>query len=86
MPSQLPDYLTPNLRVVFCGTAVGKVSAPAGHYYSGREPDLDRSFVKACKYEIGDARVRSVLSYHDPGITRVRPLLASRGRERFDHG
>jgi G:T/U-mismatch repair DNA glycosylase len=31
----LPDSLGPNLRVVFCGTAVGKTSASVGHYYAG---------------------------------------------------
>jgi len=33
--SVLPDYLIPNLRVVFCGTAAGERSAARGHYYSG---------------------------------------------------
>lgn len=31
----LPDYLTPGLRVVFCGTAVSTTSAARGHYYAG---------------------------------------------------
>jgi TDG/mug DNA glycosylase family protein len=31
----LPDYLGANLRVVICGTAVGKTSARRGHYYAG---------------------------------------------------
>src|SRR5262245_40246090 len=35
MVSKLPDYLAPGLRVVFCGTAAGKVSATRGHYYAG---------------------------------------------------
>ena len=30
----LPDYLTPGLRLVFCGTAAGHASAAAGHYYA----------------------------------------------------
>jgi len=30
----LPDLLAPGLRIVFCGTAPGKVSAAAGHYYA----------------------------------------------------
>lgn len=30
----LPDYLAPGLKVVFCGTAAGRVSAQAGHYYA----------------------------------------------------
>jgi TDG/mug DNA glycosylase family protein len=30
----LPDHLGPGLRVVFCGTAPGHVSARAGHYYA----------------------------------------------------
>jgi TDG/mug DNA glycosylase family protein len=30
----LPDLLTPGLRVVFCGTAPGTVSAARGHYYA----------------------------------------------------
>ena len=30
----LPDYLTPGLRAVFCGTAVGAMSAARGHYYA----------------------------------------------------
>lgn len=31
----LPDVLRPGLRVVFCGTAPGLVSAQRGHYYAG---------------------------------------------------
>ncbi len=31
----LPDYLAPNLAVVFVGTAAGERSALRGHYYSG---------------------------------------------------
>jgi TDG/mug DNA glycosylase family protein len=31
----LPDYLEPGLRVVFCGTAPGLISAARGHYYAG---------------------------------------------------
>lgn len=34
-PVVLPDYLIPGLRVVFCGTAPGLVSAARGHYYAG---------------------------------------------------
>lgn len=30
----LADHLAPGLRVVFCGTAPGRVSARAGHYYA----------------------------------------------------
>jgi TDG/mug DNA glycosylase family protein len=32
----LPDVLAPNLRIVFCGTAVGAQSARVGAYYAGR--------------------------------------------------
>jgi TDG/mug DNA glycosylase family protein len=32
----LPDVLRPNLRIVFCGTAVGSTSAQTGEYYAGR--------------------------------------------------
>jgi double-stranded uracil-DNA glycosylase len=35
MTNVLPDYLAPGLRAVFCGTAVGTVSAARGHYYAG---------------------------------------------------
>jgi TDG/mug DNA glycosylase family protein len=35
MASKLPDYLRADLRVVFCGTAAGMVSAGMGHYYAG---------------------------------------------------
>ena len=31
----LPDYLDSGLRVVFCGTAAGRISAQKGHYYAG---------------------------------------------------
>jgi TDG/mug DNA glycosylase family protein len=31
----LPDYLARGLRVVICGTAVGRTSASIGHYYAG---------------------------------------------------
>ena len=30
----LPDYLAPGLKVVFCGTAPGRISAAKGHYYA----------------------------------------------------
>jgi double-stranded uracil-DNA glycosylase len=33
---QLPDVLSPGLRVVFCGTAAGTTSARVGAYYAGR--------------------------------------------------
>ncbi len=33
--SVLRDYLAPDLRVVFCGTAAGNRSAAVGHYYAG---------------------------------------------------
>lgn len=32
----LPDFLAPELDVVFCGTAAGLRSASIGHYYAGR--------------------------------------------------
>lgn len=32
----LNDVLAPNLRIVFCGTAAGAVSAARGEYYAGR--------------------------------------------------
>jgi TDG/mug DNA glycosylase family protein len=32
----LPDILAHNLKTIFCGTAAGKASARAGHYYAGR--------------------------------------------------
>lgn len=31
----LPDYLEPNLSVVFVGTSVATASAARGHYYAG---------------------------------------------------
>jgi TDG/mug DNA glycosylase family protein len=30
----LPDLLAPSLRLVFCGTAAGRMSAATGHYYA----------------------------------------------------
>jgi double-stranded uracil-DNA glycosylase len=33
-PPVLPDLLQPNLRIVFCGTAAGTMSARRGHYYA----------------------------------------------------
>jgi TDG/mug DNA glycosylase family protein len=33
-PPVLPDLLQPGLRIVFCGTAAGTVSALRGHYYA----------------------------------------------------
>ena len=35
MSDVLPDYLAPGLRVVICGTAVGRASARHGGYYAG---------------------------------------------------
>ncbi len=37
---RLPDYLAPDLRVVFCGTAAGRKSAARGHYYAGPGNDF----------------------------------------------
>jgi TDG/mug DNA glycosylase family protein len=31
----LPDVLAPNLAIIFCGTAVGSVSAQRRAYYAG---------------------------------------------------
>ena len=33
-PPVLPDLLRPALRIVFCGTAAGTLSAQRGHYYA----------------------------------------------------
>jgi TDG/mug DNA glycosylase family protein len=33
---KLPDVLSKDLKVVFCGTAVSDASARIGHYYAGR--------------------------------------------------
>ena len=35
VPPVLPDVLGPGLRIVFCGSAAGVVSARAGAYYAG---------------------------------------------------
>lgn len=35
MAQLLPDLLAPGLRILFCGTAAGTVSARRGHYYAG---------------------------------------------------
>lgn len=43
----LPDYLEHNLRVVFCGTAVGTSSAVRGHYYAGIGNDFWRYLFEA---------------------------------------
>jgi TDG/mug DNA glycosylase family protein len=32
----LRDFLAPNLKAIFCGTAAGTRSATIGHYYAGR--------------------------------------------------
>ena len=35
LSDMLPDILGPGLRILFCGTAAGTVSARRGHYYAG---------------------------------------------------
>jgi TDG/mug DNA glycosylase family protein len=35
MSEVLPDVLAPGLRIVFCGSAAGRVSARVGAYYAG---------------------------------------------------
>jgi TDG/mug DNA glycosylase family protein len=47
VPPVLPDYLRPGLRVVFCGTAPGIVSAARGHYYAGPGNAFWRLLVEA---------------------------------------
>lgn len=39
-PTVLPDYLAPDLRAVFAGTAAGERSAALGHYYAGRDNEF----------------------------------------------
>jgi TDG/mug DNA glycosylase family protein len=38
----LPDILTPGLRAIICGTAVGERSDAVRHYYAGRNNDFWR--------------------------------------------
>src|SRR6185312_8136981 len=45
----LPDVLKPNLRLVFCGTAAGKVSAERGHYYAHSR---NKFWETLCKVEL----------------------------------
>lgn len=61
----LPDVLGPGLRVVFCGSAAGAVSARVGAYYAGPGnrfwPTLHRVGLTPCLLE--PAEFRTVLRY-----------------------
>lgn len=44
---KLPDYLSEGLKIVFCGTAAGDLSAARGHYYSHPRNDFWRCLHQA---------------------------------------
>ena len=64
-PDVLPDVLGPGLRVVFCGSAAGAVSARVGAYYAGPGnmfwPTLHR--VGLTPRPLAPADFRTVLRY-----------------------
>ena len=64
-PDVLPDVLGPGLRVVFCGSAAGAVSARVGAYYAGPGnmfwPTLHR--VGLTQRLLAPAEFRTVLRY-----------------------
>ena len=70
LPDVLPDVLGPGLRVVFCGSAAGAVSARVGAYYAGPGnrfwPTLHR--VRLTPRLLAPAEFRSVL-HHGIGLT-----------------
>jgi TDG/mug DNA glycosylase family protein len=61
----LPDVLGPNLKVVFCGSAVGTASAIQGAYYAGPGnmfwPTLHR--IGLTPHQLNAADYRTVLTY-----------------------
>ena len=64
-PAVLPDVLSPGLRIVFCGSAAGAVSARVGAYYAGPGnrfwPTLHR--VGLTPRLLAPAEFRTVLRY-----------------------
>lgn len=73
----LPDRLAPHLRVVFCGTAPGLISAARGHYYAGPGnrfwPFLhEAGFVQERLEPTDDARVTE----HGIGLTDLVKTMA----------
>ena len=65
LPDVLPDVLGPGLRVVFCGSAAGAVSARVGAYYAGPGnmfwPTLHR--VDLTPHLLAPDQFRTVLRY-----------------------
>lgn len=61
----LPDILAPNLKVVFCGTAAGTVSAKRKAYYAGPGnlfwPTLHR--IRLTPHQLNSADYPNVLQY-----------------------
>jgi len=71
----LPDVLEPGLMVVFCGTAVGAMSAQVGAYYAGRGnlfwEVLDRTGLTPRKL---DPREFVTLPKHRVGLTDLAKI------------
>ena len=65
IPASLPDILTDNLTVVFCGINPGLKSAIDGHHFSGRSNRFWRALHLAgfTPYEIAAKDDRSILDF-----------------------
>lgn len=72
--SILPDVLAPDLKIVFCGTGIGRRSALLGQYYAGRGnlfwPVLHR--VGLTPRLLASAECGTVLQY-GIGLTNLAP-------------
>lgn len=93
----LPDILSPGLKVVFCGTAVGEQSAARGHYYGGRGNEFWRLLFEAGltsrmltpvddaslpDYGIGMTDLaKHIAQSHDRGLTYDVPALLAKLEE-----
>ncbi len=78
----LPDVLAPGLRIVFCGTAAGTVSARRGHYYAHPQNKFWRTL-----YGVGltprliDPAEYALLPHFGLGLTDIAKTVSGMDKE-----
>jgi len=78
----LPDLLQPDLRLVFCGTAAGSVSAARGHYYAHPQNRFWRTLhaVGLTPRRLAPAEYPLLLDYRI-GLTDLAKFVSGMDRE-----
>jgi TDG/mug DNA glycosylase family protein len=86
-PEVLPDVLAPHLKVVFCGTAAGRVSAATQSYYAHPQNQFWRTLaaVSLTPRQLQPAEYLQLLEY-GIGLTDLAKHHAGMDSDIPDHG